>query len=96
MLNFGLTELWLVAPRCSIDHRAYALASHAGDVLRDARVVPSLEDALVGVTLVAGTSARDRAAENYRVVTPRELDRFWASTARSCSALRTTVSPTRS
>lgn len=72
MLNFGLTELWLVAPRCSIDHRAYALASHAGDVLRDARVVPSLEDALVGVTLVAGTSARDRAAENYRVVTPRE------------------------
>lgn len=72
MLNFGLTDLWLVAPRCQIDHRSYALASHAGDVLRGAKVVPSLDDALVGISLVAGTSARDRAADNYRVVTPRE------------------------
>lgn len=72
MLNFGLTDLWLVAPRCQIDHRAYALASHAGDVLRAASVVGSLEEALVGITVVAGTSARDRAADNYRVVSPRD------------------------
>lgn len=71
MLNFGLTELWLVAPRCTIDHRAYALASHAGVVLKGAKVVDSLEDALFGVTMVAGTSARARAADNYRVETPR-------------------------
>ncbi|MBX3142368.1 MAG: RNA methyltransferase [Trueperaceae bacterium] len=72
MLNFGLTDLWLVAPRCQIDHRSYALASHAGEVLRGAKVVASLEDALVGMTLVAGTSARARAADNYKVVTPRD------------------------
>lgn len=72
MLNFGLDELWLVAPRCGIDHRAYALASHAGEVLKRAAVVETLEEALAGVTLVAGTSTRVRAAENYQVLTPRE------------------------
>lgn len=72
MLNFGLDDLWLVAPRCQIDHRAYALASHAGEVLKGAKVVGSLEEALAGVTLVAGTSGRPRAADNYQVATPRE------------------------
>lgn len=71
MLNFGLAELWLVAPRCRIDHRAYALASHAEEVLKAAVVVDTLAEALAGIKLVAGTSARARAAENYRVVPPR-------------------------
>lgn len=72
MLNFGLRDLWLVAPRCRIDHRSYALASHAEDVLRGATVVDGLDDALAGVTVVAGTSARLRKAENYVVRSPRE------------------------
>lgn len=72
MLNFGLKELWLVAPRCRIDHRAYALASHAAEVLDAARVVDDLEEAIAGTTLVAGTSARSRAAESYVVSDPRE------------------------
>ncbi|HET8986321.1 MAG TPA: RNA methyltransferase [Trueperaceae bacterium] len=72
MLNFGLTDLWLVAPRCRIDHRAYALASHAEDVLKEATIVDELGDALVGMNLVAGTSARPRRAENYVVRSPRE------------------------
>ena len=72
MLNFGLRELWLVAPRCRIDHRAYALASHAAEVLDAARVVDDLEEAIAGTTLVAGTSARLRAAESYVVSDPRE------------------------
>ncbi|MFO7545473.1 MAG: RNA methyltransferase [Trueperaceae bacterium] len=71
MKNFGLDELVLVAPRCRIDHRAEALASHADDVLHAARVVGTLEEAIAGTTLVMGTSARDRAAENYPVVEPR-------------------------
>ena len=73
MLNFGLTDLWLVAPRCRIDHRAYALASHAEDVLKRATIVDDLGDALVGTSLVAGTSARPRRAENYVVRSPREV-----------------------
>lgn len=72
MLNFGLDELWLVAPRCRIDHRAYALASHAADVLKTARVVDDLDQAIAGTTLLAGTSARPRRAENYVVNSPRE------------------------
>jgi tRNA/rRNA methyltransferase len=72
MLNFGLTDLWLVAPRCRIDHRAFALASHAEDVLKKATIVADLGDALVGMNLVAGTSARPRRAENYVVRSPHE------------------------
>lgn len=72
MLNFGLEELWLVAPRCRIDHRAYALASHAEEVLKAARVVDDLEEAIAGTTLLAGTSARPRAADNYVVRSPRD------------------------
>ena len=72
MLNFGLTDLWLVAPRCRIDHRAYALASHAEEVLKSATVVDELAEALAGRSLVAGTSARPRKAENYVVRSPRQ------------------------
>lgn len=71
MLNFGLRDLWLVAPRCRLDHRAYALASHAAEVLDGATVVERLEDAIADRTLVLGTSARPRAADNYRVLDPR-------------------------
>src|SRR5690606_37863173 len=72
MLNFGLSDLWLVAPRCRIDNRAYALASHAEEVLKTATTVDDLSEALAGRTLVAGTSARPRKAENYLVRSPRE------------------------
>ncbi len=71
MLNFGLTDLWLVAPRCRLDHRAYALASHAAEVLDAAMVVDTLNDAVADRTLVLGTSARARAADNFLVLTPR-------------------------
>ncbi len=63
MKNFGLDRLIVVAPRCRIDRRAYALASHASDVLDGARIVPSLPAALDGVRWAVGTSARARASE---------------------------------
>src|SRR5690606_29618513 len=72
MRNFGLDDLWLVAPRCRIDERARALASHAGDLLESAQLVDTLDEALVGITLVAGTSARPRRAPSYAVTGPRE------------------------
>lgn len=71
MLNFGLRDLWLVAPRCRLDHRAYALASHAAEVLDGATVVDSLQEAIGDRSLVLGTSARPRAADNYPVLQPR-------------------------
>jgi tRNA/rRNA methyltransferase len=71
MKNFGLSELVLAAPRCSLDRQAYALASHAEDVLDGARVAGSVGDALEGCTLVLGTTARERASPSYRVLAPR-------------------------
>jgi tRNA/rRNA methyltransferase len=72
MKNFGLRELWLVAPRCRIDRAARALASHAGDVLEAARSVATLDEALADVHWAAGTSARVRASEAVRTHLPDE------------------------
>ncbi|MEX2535588.1 MAG: RNA methyltransferase [Trueperaceae bacterium] len=71
MKNFGLDDLVLVAPRCKVDRQAYAMASHAGDVLDGARTVPDTAQALSGCTLVLGTTARDRASPSYEILTPR-------------------------
>ncbi len=71
MKNFGLDDLVLVAPRCAIDRDAYALASHAGDVLDGARVVDTVGEAVADRTLVLGTSARLRRGEGLPVREPR-------------------------
>ncbi len=71
MFNFGLHDLWLVAPRCRVDHRSYDLATHAEPVLKGITQVDTLDEALADVTVAFGTSARPRKAENYRVVSPR-------------------------
>lgn len=71
MKNFGLSELYLVAPQRPLTRHAFALASHAEDVLAGAVVVESVAEALAGCTLALGTTARERAAAE-RVYTPRE------------------------
>lgn len=60
MANFGFDDLWLVAPRCRLDDRAYALATHAGPVLDRATIVESTAYAVAGLTRVVGTTARVR------------------------------------
>lgn len=71
MKNFGLTELYLVAPQRGLSRHAYALASHAGDVLNAAVVCETVAEALTGCVRALGTTARPRADE-ARVYTPRE------------------------
>jgi len=58
--NFGLGALWLVAPRCTLEKEAYALAAHAGHVLDGATVVGTLDEALADRDLAVATSARRR------------------------------------
>ncbi|WMT57438.1 RNA methyltransferase [Truepera radiovictrix] len=70
MKNFGLGDLHLVAPQRPIGRRAYALASHAQDVLQRAVEHESVAEALKGCTLVLGTTARER--REGRMYTPRE------------------------
>ena len=71
MKNMGLSRLVLVEPRLFPHHEADARASGAGDILENAQVVATLEDALVGCNLVLGTSARDRRIP-WPLLDPRE------------------------
>ena len=71
MLTMGLTRLVLVAPRHFPHADATALAAGATRVLDGARVVPTLDEALSGVTLSIGLSARPRKLAG-RVLAIRE------------------------
>ncbi|MDZ5603329.1 tRNA (cytosine(32)/uridine(32)-2'-O)-methyltransferase TrmJ [Pseudomonas sp. RP23018S] len=71
MKNMGLSRLVLVQPRDFPSEQAGARASGADDVLAGAEVVDSLEQALVGCSLVLGTSARDRSLP-WPMLDPRE------------------------
>lgn len=71
MKNMGLSRLVLVNPANFPSPEASARASGADDVLASAQVVASLEEALVGCTLVVGTSARSRSLP-WPMLDPRE------------------------
>ena len=70
MANFGLCDLWLVAPRCRLGREAEAMAVHAGALLAGARTVATLDEALADRTLAIATSARVRASDAHRASTP--------------------------
>lgn len=63
MKNMGLSDLVLVQPRFFPHDDATARASGAADLLRRARVVATLEEALRDCVFVAGASARSRAID---------------------------------
>jgi tRNA/rRNA methyltransferase len=71
MLTMGLSRLVLVDPRRFPDPDAVALASGAGRVLDDARIVATLDEALSGCVLALGLSARPREFAG-RVMTMRD------------------------
>ncbi|SEK43449.1 tRNA (cytidine32/uridine32-2'-O)-methyltransferase [Colwellia chukchiensis] len=60
MKTMGLTELTLVDPIEMPNGQAQALAAGATDVLQNAKVVATLEEAISDCGLVVGTSARSR------------------------------------
>jgi TrmH family RNA methyltransferase len=71
MKNMGLSRLVLVDPMDFPSGEAVARASGATDILDAAQVVGTLEEALVGCSLVLGTSARDRRIP-WPLLDPRE------------------------
>jgi tRNA (cytidine32/uridine32-2'-O)-methyltransferase len=85
MKNMGLAALVLVNPRQFPHPEASARASGADDVLRAARVVPSLAEALGGCGYVAATTARDRD-QYFRVVDVRDAAARVAAEARRAPA----------
>lgn len=71
MKTMGLSNLVLVDPVEPPDGKASALAAGAGDVLANARIVDTLEEAVQDCGLVVGTSARSRTLP-WPMLEPRE------------------------
>ncbi|MCL5272650.1 MAG: tRNA (cytosine(32)/uridine(32)-2'-O)-methyltransferase TrmJ [Gammaproteobacteria bacterium] len=60
MKTMGLNSLYLVNPKSFPDYKAKEMAAGADDVLEQAVVTSSLEEALAGCQLILATSARPR------------------------------------
>ena len=71
MKTMGLSRLVLINPKHFPDAQATAMAAGADDILAQAVVCASLEEALQGCVLVAGMSARVRDI-SQEVLPPRE------------------------
>lgn len=72
MKTMGLTELYLVAPLQYPDPKAEEMASNAGDILQNAIVVSTLDEALADCGLIVGTSSRSRSIP-WPMLSPREF-----------------------
>lgn len=87
MLNFGLTDLRLVAPRDGWPNPdAGPAASGADQVLAEARVFDSVADACTGLGLIFATTMRERDLTR-RVVTPEQAAREFHGLARQSGLL---------
>jgi tRNA (cytidine32/uridine32-2'-O)-methyltransferase len=71
MKNMGLSRLYLVAPKDYPSDKAVWRSAGATDVLDNAVLVDSLDDAIAGCSLVVGTSARERRIP-WPLLDPRE------------------------
>src|SRR6185295_9728027 len=71
MKNMALRELVLVRPKQFPHADATARASGADDLLAQAQVVDTLDQALAGCGFVAATTSRDRD-QNFRVLDVRD------------------------
>ncbi len=61
MKTMGLSNLYLVNPLIRPDSQAISLAAGASDLIGNASIVESLDEAIAGCSLVVGTSARSRS-----------------------------------
>lgn len=72
MKTMGLEQLYLVQPEDFPHPKAVEMASGAADILDNAVVVDSLDEALADCTLVIGASARSRTIP-WPLLMPREM-----------------------
>lgn len=71
MKNMGLARLYLVAPKEFPSDKAIWRSAGATDVLDNAVIVDTLDEAIAGCSLVVGTSARERRIP-WPLLDPRE------------------------
>lgn len=73
MMNMGITDLALVAPHAELDwEEARKLAYKAEPMLAQIKIFQTLEEAVAGCTVVAGTSARTGFYRDHAYL-PREI-----------------------
>ncbi len=72
MKNFGLHELYLVDPQCELEKPAFYMATHAKDIVENAKIVATVQEAVADRTFVIGTTARARSSGAYDIYTPRD------------------------
>ncbi|TAK73663.1 MAG: tRNA (cytosine(32)/uridine(32)-2'-O)-methyltransferase TrmJ [Gammaproteobacteria bacterium] len=72
MKTMGLTELYLVSPEQFPHDKANEMASGATDILDQAVIVETLDEAIADCGLVVGASARTRTIP-WPLFTPREI-----------------------
>jgi tRNA (cytidine32/uridine32-2'-O)-methyltransferase len=72
MKTMGLSHLYLVAPLQYPHPKAVELASNAVDILEQAKVVATLDEAIHDCSLIVGTSTRVRTIP-WPLLTPREF-----------------------
>ncbi len=71
MKTMGLSSLYLVDPVSEPDGKSSALAAGAGDVLANAKIVSTLQEAVADCGLVVGTTMRTRG-NAWSTLEPRE------------------------
>jgi tRNA (cytidine32/uridine32-2'-O)-methyltransferase len=71
MKTMGLTNLCLVNPIIKPDSQSISLAAGASDIIKNAQIFSSLEQAIADCTLVIGTSARSRSLQ-WPYLTPKK------------------------
>lgn len=75
MKNMGLTRLYIAGDTPVDWEKAAVTAVHAGDILDQAVLCPSVEEALQGVSLAAALSRRRGKKRKYFSESPEELAR---------------------
>lgn len=81
MKNMGLSRLYLVSPQDYPSDKAVWRSAGATDVLDNAVVVDSLDEAIAGCGLVVGTSARERRIP-WPLLDPRQCgESVWSEAA---------------
>ncbi|MFO6299706.1 tRNA (cytosine(32)/uridine(32)-2'-O)-methyltransferase TrmJ [Rahnella selenatireducens] len=82
MKTMGLSSLYLVNPLVKPDSQAISLSAGASDVIGNATIVDTLDEALSGCSLVIGTSARSRTLP-WPMLEPRECGEYSAKAAQT-------------
>lgn len=94
MMNMGLRDLVLVAPRCDhLSEQARAYATRAVDLLETASICASVEEALAGAHLTLATSAKGGFYRDKAALSAREAATLAQSTTASGSRVAIAFGP---